>query len=127
MEISARSDAEAVNENDPVVTPGRAAEVGQPTAKDHFITLSEVGQMEVIKRSDDSLIRLIKRAARIGADIIKRGRMTIGWAFDPRTLRFHVAVFVAGVLKDGWVLKPSRFGQMFLDAPHWIGGGAAWA
>lgn len=76
--------------------------------------------MEIIKRSDSSLIKLVKRAAKTGADIIRRGRMTIGWAFNPRTLRFHVYVFVAGILIEGWVLKPGRFGQMFLNAPHWV-------
>jgi hypothetical protein len=75
-------------------------------------------------RSDSALISLVKRAAKYGADIIKRGAMTIGWAFNPRNLRFYVVVFVAGILQEKWVFKPAEFGRMFLDAPHWIGGAA---
>jgi hypothetical protein len=71
-------------------------------------------------RSDSALISLVKRAAKYGADIIKRGAMTIGWAFNPRNLRFYVVVFVAGVCRQMVKLRPEEFGRMFSRAPHWI-------
>lgn len=66
----------------------------------------------------------IQKAAAFGADILKRGQLTIGWQFHARHCAFEVTVFRGGECVVWARVTPEAFWRMFQGAAHWIGGGA---
>lgn len=71
--------------------------------------------------NNTTFVQFIRKAAAYGADVFRRGQMTIGWRFDARRLSFKVVVRIGDTVQLMARLSCERFYKMFASASHWIG------